>query len=97
MVFETEVDGNANVVHDSARLPIIGRLMAAHRARKKRKKHMRNVRHSSKHGARRSKRRKTHKVQSRRGKARRGGIRYTKNGQPYKIMPNGRARFLKKN
>jgi len=25
-----------------------------------------------------------------------GGIKYTKNGQPYKIMPNGRARFLKK-
>jgi hypothetical protein len=26
----------------------------------------------------------------------RGGIKYTKNGQPYKIMPNGRARFMKK-
>jgi len=29
-------------------------------------------------------------------KRRSGGIHYTKKGQPYKIMPNGRARFIKK-
>lgn len=25
-----------------------------------------------------------------------GGIKYTKNGQPYRILANGRARFIKK-
>lgn len=37
--------------------------------------------------------RKNHK--SKNSKSRRG-IHYTKNGQPYKIMANGRARFIKK-
>lgn len=50
--------------------------------------------HRSRH--RRSK--KSRRVKSRRKSSlgRRGGIHYTKKGQPYKIMPNGRARFLKK-
>lgn len=37
------------------------------------------------------------KSRSRKKKSRsRKGIHYTKNGQPYKIMANGRARFIKK-
>lgn len=39
--------------------------------------------------------RKRKKSKSKSNKSRRG-IRYTKNGQPYKIMANGRARFIKK-
>lgn len=34
-------------------------------------------------------------IHSRRSKSRKG-IHYTKKGQPYKIMSNGRARFIKK-
>lgn len=36
------------------------------------------------------KRKRKHRSKSRRG------IHYTKKGQPYKILPNGRARFIKK-
>jgi len=32
----------------------------------------------------------------RKGNRRKGGIHYTRNGQPYKILSNGRARFIKK-
>jgi len=32
----------------------------------------------------------------RKSKSKSSKIKYTKNGQPYKILPNGRARFIKK-
>ncbi len=38
----------------------------------------------------------TKKSKSRKYKKTRNGIKYTKNGQPYKILANGRARFIKK-
>lgn len=64
--------------------------MASSNRRKKRKKHYKKVSVFHRRRKRRYKRRK----HNRRGVSR--GIKYTKNGQPYKIMPNGRARFLKK-
>jgi hypothetical protein len=41
----------------------------------------------------RTKKAGNHKSKTRRYK---GGIRFTKNGQPYKIMSDGKARFIKK-
>lgn len=42
-------------------------------------------------------RKKKHNVRSKRRHTRSNSrIKYTKKGQPYKIMPNGRARFIKK-
>lgn len=41
------------------------------------------------------KRRLARRKKSKKSRSRKG-IRYTKNGQPYKIMANGRARFIKK-
>lgn len=56
------------------------------KARKRRKKGIRKMQRRRRH----KRHRKSHKR-----KAIRGGIRYTKNGQPYKILANGRARFIK--
>jgi len=42
-----------------------------------------------------SRKRKGKKTFGKRYKSKKG-IRYTKNGQPYKIMSNGRARFIKR-
>jgi len=40
--------------------------------------------------------RKTYKTSSTKKSKSRKGIHYTKNGQPYKILSNGRARFIKR-
>lgn len=40
--------------------------------------------------------RKRKRKLKRKAKRSRGKIRYTKNGQPYKILANGRARFIKR-
>lgn len=45
-----------------------------------------------KHGARGRKRYKTKRSKS----SSRRGIHFTKNGQPYKILPSGKARFIKR-
>lgn len=62
-------------------------------SRKKRKKHNKKMSHVHR------RRKRAHK-QSRRRKirhhSRNSKIKYTKHGQPYRIMPNGRARFIKK-
>jgi hypothetical protein len=42
------------------------------------------------------KRKRRKKYHSHIGRHSKKGIHYTKNGQPYKIMANGRARFIKK-
>lgn len=60
--------------------------------RKSRKKHRKKAKHKMRRTKRYRKRTKSNKLH----RKSRGGIKYTKNGQPYKIMPNGRARFIKK-
>lgn len=63
----------------------------ARRSKKKNRKHRAKTRRSYKH------RRKSHKkVRRTKMKRSKGGIHYTKKGQPYKILANGRARFIKK-
>lgn len=60
--------------------------------RKKARKHRKTRRNNKRvHRVRRIK-----KTRSRRKRSHKGGVKYTKNGQPYKILPNGKARFLKK-
>lgn len=62
------------------------------RAKKNRKK-------SAVHRKRRSRSsssNKSHRKTRGRGKGSKSGVHYTKNGQPYRIMPNGRARFIKR-
>jgi len=49
-------------------------------ARRTTRKHNKHRRRSSSKGIRKSK----------------GGLKFTKNGQPYRIMANGRARFVKR-
>lgn len=41
-------------------------------------------------------RQKYYRTKKRRGKGRRAGTHYTKNGQPYIILASGKARFIKK-
>jgi len=64
--------------------------MATTKRRKKTRKSRKSTRHrkSRRHTKRRKSTRRAHKSK--------GGIKYTKKGQPYRIMPNGRARFIKK-
>lgn len=60
--------------------------------RKKNRKHRgKNRRAQKRHRHKRNKKSRSHS-----SRKSRSGIKYTKKGQPYKIMPNGRARFLKK-
>lgn len=59
-------------------------------AKKRRRKHRRVSKSSRRPRARSSPKRRRKSSHSR------GGIKYTKRGQPYRIMSNGRARFLKK-
>lgn len=59
-------------------------------SRKKRKKHNKKMSHVHK------RRKRNHRKSRHRSRRHSPGIKYTKNGQPYKIMSNGRARFIKK-
>lgn len=65
------------------------------------RKRGRRIRHTKRGWAMDRKRRSkqkwevTYQRRKKKGKSRRG-IHYTKKGQPYKIMSNGRARFIKK-
>jgi len=84
---ENDVIGNFN--RDTS---ILG--MRSNRAtRKKSKKHRAKSSHrrrkKSNHRRKRVSKRSKRKHSS-------GKIKYTKKGQPYKIMPNGKARFIKK-
>lgn len=73
----------------------LGRLANKRSKKRSKKRKKRSIRSYFKRGKRKS---RTVKHRSRRRKhiKRSGKIKYTKRGQPYKIMPNGRARFLKK-
>jgi hypothetical protein len=62
---------------------------ASRAPRKRNKKSKTRVHRTHKKRHKKSKKTMIHKKS-------RGGIHYTKKGQPYKIMPNGRARFIKK-
>jgi len=66
--------------------------MASKFRRKKNRKHRKSsAGKRRKSSNRRMKRHRTRRVKTRSS----GGIKYTKNGQPYKILANGRARFIK--
>lgn len=72
--------------------PLVG--FSSRSNRKKVKRRRKSVRHiRRKHRVRRAKKNNRTRKFYRKS---RGGIKYTKKGQPYKIMPNGRARFIKK-
>lgn len=79
---ENDVLGNYNV----GSFALFGRKAKSRRKRVKRARHRKSKRKARK---RKHKRRKSYSRRS-------SKIKYTKRGQPYKIMPNGRARFLKK-
>jgi len=66
--------------------------MARRKSKRKSVKHRKKVKHR-RSKARRVLHRRRHSKVRRRSK---GGIKYTKKGQPYRIMSNGRARFIKK-
>jgi len=61
----------------------------ARSSRRKKSKRNKRVSKPRKHKQRKHRRRGVKRVSSK-------GIKFTKNGQPYRIMPNGRARFIKK-
>lgn len=66
--------------------------------RKRDRKYISKQKHEQAYLRKHPKRRKTgkyYKTKSRKSKSKKG-IHYTKKGQPYKIMANGRARFIKK-
>lgn len=65
------------------------------RKRKGNKRRHKSSRRKS-HSSRKSRKKNAGSTSSRRKHSSKRGIKYTKNGQPYKIMPNGRARFLPK-
>lgn len=79
-------DTDGNFFADSAFNFASSNIVARRRTRKKVKRSS----HKARRGATRKHKRTRHIKRSR------GGIRYTKKGQPYRIMPNGRARFIKK-
>ena len=61
--------------------------------RKKRKKHNRKVSNVHKRRKRHSRKSKHRRKKHHRAS---GGVKYTKNGRAYKVMPNGMWRFVKK-
>jgi len=79
---ENDVIGNFAVGTNA-----IGRV-ANRKFRRKSVKSRKKVKHSTRRRKKSVRRNRVHKKS-------RGGIKYTKNGQPYKIMSNGRARFIK--
>lgn len=83
--FAANIDNQLGSIYDS---DFDDNFMVAPRTRKKNKKSRKMGRKASRRKARRSsKRHQKHRSS--------GGIKYTKNGQPYKILANGRARFIK--
>ena len=80
---ENDVIGNYN-----AGTNFLGRLSSRKSKRKTKKRRAKSIRIRRK---RRHSKRRVHK----RSKRSSGGVKYTKNGQPYKILANGRARFIK--
>jgi len=78
---ENDVIGNYAVGTD-----FIGGV-ATRKVRRKTRKSRRKAKHS--------RRKRRHTKRNRVYKKSRGGVKYTKNGQPYKILANGRARFIK--
>jgi len=84
---ENDVIGNFN--RDTAILGMRHRTKTRKKVKKRRAKSVHKRRskrnHRRKHG---------HKRKSTRSHG--SKIKYTKKGQPYKIMPNGKARFIKK-
>jgi len=84
---ENDAIGNTNY----GTVGVFGRSYSSRR--KKRKSIISKIKRAF---GRKRKKRVLRKHRVRRHKRGSRGIKYTKNGQPYKIMPNGRARFLKK-
>jgi hypothetical protein len=81
---ENDVIGNYNTGTS-----FLGGLSSGKRRKKTKVSRKRGIR-------RRTRRTKRHKSKGTRGHRKAiGGIKYTKNGQPYKILANGRARFIK--
>jgi len=63
--------------------------VSSRKRRKKISKRRKKIKHTSR------KRRKSSKKRNTRTSTGNRGVKYTKNGQPYKILANGRARFIK--
>lgn len=73
------------------------------KTKKKRSKTRKKIRHTKRGWAQDRKRKSKQKWEiayqrrkKRKSKRSKRGVHYTKHGQPYKIMPNGRARFIKR-
>jgi len=91
-------DGNRDqfIENDVLGNVALGTVNLGRSATRKRRKKAHKSRRKNRTKRKRSHRKSRKRRHNKRKRSSKGGIKYTKNGQPYKIMPNGRARFLKK-
>lgn len=85
-----EVADDTILGFDDGDTDIFGSFMGTMESKPRRKKRKRHSRVSK------SRKHKHHTARHRRTKRSSGKIRHTKNGQPYIIQPNGRAKFIKR-
>lgn len=83
---ENDVIGNYN-----AGTNFLGGVSSRKRKRTSKKRRKKSIFRRLFKRKRKSNKRRVHRKHKRSS----GGIKYTKNGQPYKILANGRARFIK--